>query len=99
MGEEEPEEIPVEQEPEPQQTPEQIEAAEKEKKKKFEREKKLALQVLAQDIKLLKEFSLTMQIENLMERFARLSPDDPQKTEIMEMMGSLTKERLALRRG
>ena len=95
MGEPEPEE-PVE--PAENLTEEQLKAAEKEKKRKFEREKKLALQVLAQDVKLLKEFSITMQMEQLMERFARLASDDPEKKELMEKIGSLTRERAALRK-
>ena len=79
-------------------TPEEIEKAEKEKKKKFEKDKKIALQVLAQDLKLLKEFSLTMRMERMMERFARMAPDDPEKLKLMEELGNLTRERAALRK-
>ena len=79
-------------------TPEEIEKAEKGKKKKFEKDKKIALQVLAQDLKLLKEFSLTMRMERMMERFARMAPDDPEKLKLMEELGNLTRERAALRK-
>ncbi len=96
MGEEEPEE-PIS-DPAVELTPEQIAKAEKEKRKIFEREKKLALQVLAQDVKLLQEFSLTMRMEQMMERFARLAPDDPEKIKLMEELGNLTRERAALRK-
>ena len=78
--------------------PEQIAAAAKEKKRKFEREKKVALKVLAQDVNLLKEFHLNIRMESLMERFARLAPDDPEKLKLMEELGNLSRERMSLRK-
>ncbi len=95
MGEEEPETPAA---PEPELTPEQLKEAEKEKKRALAREKKIALRVLDQDVKLLKEFHLTIRMEQMMERFARLAPDDPEKLKLMEELGNLTRERAALRK-
>ena len=88
MGEEEKEESAEEL------SKEELQELQKEKKRK----KKIALQVLEQDVKLLKEFNLTMRMEQLMERFARLAPDDPEKLSLMEELGNLTRERVALRK-
>lgn len=95
MGEEEPESPAA---PETELTPEQLKEAEKEKKRALAREKKIALRVLDQDVKLLKEFHLTIRMEQMMERFARLAPDDPEKLKLMEELGNLTRERAALRK-
>ena len=62
------------------------------------RKKKLAMKVLSEDIDLLKEYSLNVRMEQLMERFARLAPDDPEKLNLMTEIGTLTRERAALRK-
>ena len=39
-----------------------------------------------------------MRMERMMERFARMAPDDPEKLKLMEELGNLTRERAALRK-
>ena len=79
-------------------TEEQIQEMKREKQRALNRKKKLALKVLSEDINLLKEFRLNVRMEQLMERFARLAPDDPEKLNLMAEIGALTRERAALRK-
>ena len=95
MGKEEPEEEPINTDG---MTEEQIKEAERAKLRELNRKKKLALKVLTEDIKLLKVHGLNVRMEHLMEKFARLAPDDPEKIKLMEELASLTKERAALRK-
>lgn len=79
-------------------TEEQIKEIKRERQRILNRKKKLAMKVLSEDIDLLKEYSLNVRMEQLMERFARLAPDDPEKLNLMTEIGTLTRERAALRK-
>ena len=70
----------------------------KDRQRAFNRKKKLALKVFEEDLQLLKEYSLSVRMERLMERFARLAPDDPEKLNLMTEITMLTRERAALRK-
>ena len=79
-------------------TEEQIAKIKKDRQRVFNRKKKLAMKVFEEDLKLLKEYSLNVRMERLMERFARLAPDDPEKLNLMSEITVLTRERAALRK-
>ena len=66
--------------------------------KKLRQEKKLALQVLAEDIRVLKEFRLKEKMEHIMEQFSRMPQDDPGRIPLLQEFSSLTKERAALQK-
>ena len=79
-------------------TEDQITKIKKERQRAFNRKKKLALKVFEEDLQLLKEYSLSVRLERLMERFSRLAPDDPEKLNLMTEITMLTRERAALRK-
>jgi DNA primase len=79
-------------------TEDQLAELKKDRQRAFNRKKKLALKVFEEDLKLLKEYSLNVRMERLMERFARLAPDDPEKLNLMNEITALTRERVALRK-
>ena len=79
-------------------TEDQLAELKKNRQRAFNRKKKLALKVFEEDLMLLKEYSLSIRMERLMERFARLAPDDPEKLNLMTEITNLTRERAALRK-